>query len=249
MNKKANVIGTIVDDIKIMLDTSPVSKRILKHNIYEPHETKIFLNNIKADDVFIDVGAHIGYYTLAASTKINNGRIYAFEPNRESFDILKINVSWLKNNNNIFLENSALVDFSGLSKLYIDQDNAGNNKMFDDDNSKWESIQCMRLDEYLPYNKIDFVKIDTQGAEYKVLKGMENLINANKNIKMIVEFYPYGLRHMGYDPIELLSLLINFGFKMYNIKKGKIGLLHKLRCFTNKFENGKFTNLFCVKEG
>jgi len=80
---------------------------------------------------------------------------------------------------------------------------------------------------------------------------MINLLKKNKNVKIVTEFWPIGLKRFGTDPEEYLKLLIGIGFKLYEInereKKIKpVNIPKLLEIYTPEKEN--FTNLLCVKE-
>lgn len=245
-----------MDTIKVfgndmLLDNSPVSKRLRKNGIYEAAETKIMMSQLKPGDHVLDIGAHIGYHTLIAANIVGDkGHVFAIEPNDETRDILIQNVA-MNGFRNVTVWPYAALDTNRFMKLWLDSDNPGNHKLFNDrKDSKSVAVECKIVDELLNGLHIDFIKIDVQGAELQVLRGLKNTIK-NSAIKMIIEFYPYGIRNMKGRPIELLTSLINYGFGIYNIvKKSKNNLvgISRLRCFSNSFQDGKFTNLFCIKE-
>lgn len=80
-------------------------------------------------------------------------------------------------------------------------------------------IDAVRLDDYFEgiADKIDFIKMDIQGAEAAALEGMRNLLQTNRDVKMVTEFWPHGLRDSGADPEAFLKALVQLGFTLYRI--------------------------------
>jgi len=101
-------------------------------------------------------------------------------------------------------------------------------------------------------DKINFIKIDVEGLEFSVLKGMKNILKNNKKIKMLFEFMPKNTMEAGFTPIELLNYLTSYDFKLFCIDESTKKLLHvsnneeilKLCSSTN---NTIGRNLFCEK--
>ena len=192
--------------------------------IWEDLETKWVLNTIRPGDVFIDVGANIGYYTVVASKVVGpTGHVFAFEPDPASFAILERNV---RENGltNVTLEQKALSNEPGLLRLYIAGENKGDHRLFDQADAPREfvDVEALRLDDYLEEHDttVDFIKVDTQGAEGIILEGMLGTIRANPGIAMVMEYMPVSLRSVGTDPEEMIARLEELGFRMFSLGVG-----------------------------
>lgn len=131
---------------------------------------------IKEKDTILDVGAQIGVFSVYAAHHAKKGKIYAFEPMSENFKMLKenTNLNKLKNITNI---NCALSDKNGKESLFIDDLNTGGHSFFNDKKS-WSKnkiiVKSMNLDSFFnkyKIKKIDFLKMDCEGAEYKIFFG------------------------------------------------------------------------------
>jgi len=111
-------------------------------------------------------------------------------------------------------------------------------------------VQSVPLDYYFRnFRKpIHFVKIDVEGAEFNVLKGMQKIIKKNKDIKFQIEFCPHQLKEYGVQPLTFLEFLEEKGFMFYDIssKQNKIKKISKLELI-NTYESG-ITNIFCVRK-
>ena len=116
------------------------------------------------------------------------------------------------------------------------------------------NIQTLVLDDYFSklnlINKIDFVKIDAEGSELRVLQGMSKILRENKNLKIFIEFMRDTLEEAGSDPEELLNLLEKEGFKIYYVDdhKNKLVVADKNLLMTSDIYITKTVNLLCIKE-
>jgi FkbM family methyltransferase len=141
-----------------------------------------WLSLIKEGSVILDIGANIGYYSLLSS-KIDNVKIHAFEPdqrNRERLDYhIKIN-----NANNISLYSKALSDSKGQSHFIShSDDNWGMSHISSE--GKGDLINTSTIDSFVKekyIGKIDIIKIDTEGHELNVVKGGNLTIERDKPV-------------------------------------------------------------------
>ncbi len=250
-NLKTNC--SIVQGHKMFLDPLDTLGLSLKE-VYEPFETEIVKEKIKKGDVVLDIGANIGYYTLIFARIVGeNGKVFAFEPDPTNFSLLKKNVE-INGYKNVELMQKAVSNKTEKIKLYLSRDNSGDHRIYDSSDGRQSiEIESIRLDDYFKdYNgAINFIKMDIQGAEGGVVQGMSNLLGKQKNITIITEFWPIGLKRFGVEPDECLNLLLNSGFKLYELNQRKkiimpVDIQKLLEIYTPEKEN--YTNLLCVKE-
>ena len=244
-----------IQGIKMFLD--PIdSLRIFTGSSHESATTELFKKKIKKGDVILDIGAHIGYFTLLfAQLTGENGRVYAFEPAPANFALLKKNVE-INEYKNVVLVNKAVSDKNGKSVLYLSSESTGIHKIYDtNDGRKSIEVESIRLDDYFgDYNgKVDWIKIDIEGAEWLALKGMALLLEKNRSLKIVSEFFPHFIKESGMDPKEYLMFLKRCGFgHMYNIDEDKkiIEIQRSdelLKMYTP--ENKNITNLLFIRNG
>jgi FkbM family methyltransferase len=225
---------------------------LAKNHIYEELETKFIKQTVKKNSIVIDVGANIGYYTLIFAKIVGkNGRVYAFEPAPSNFCLLKKNVEF-NGFTNVELVQKAASNKTGQIKLFV-TDDAGDNRIYDsDDNRKSVRIDATTLDDFFQNDQaLSFVKIDTQGADAAVVQGMARLMHYNKNVRILTEFWPFGLASFGIEPKQYLTMLTDNGFKLYNVdfELGVIRLTvidDLLRRYTVEKKN--YTNLICTRD-
>lgn len=230
-----------------------ISRSLSEWGVWEPFETDLVRGEIGAGATVLDLGANIGYFTLLFAQLVGEqGRVFAFEPDPTNFEILSLNVE--RNGfQNVLLENKAVSDQPGMSRLFSNQTNRGDYRLYDSGDGR-ESVEVVTvsLDQYLQgdQREIDFVKMDIQGGELAAVRGMEGLLRGRERLKMITEFWPFGLAKAGGDAAEYLDLLLSLGFRLSRMDEENRRLVpadpdHLLRTYLPEKET--FTNLFCTK--
>ncbi len=240
----------IVDDHLMFLDPMDSLDLSINH-VYEEFETAITRALIKKGDSVVDVGANIGYYTLIyAKLSGEEGMIYAFEPDPNIFEILTKNVK-LNGYQNVKLINKAVADKNDKLDFYLDHENRAANTIFK--NKKFDEkikVPTTTLDNYLKSLKVDLIKFDIQGAEFLAQKGMKNIIKNNKNIKIISEFWPWGISNCGGNAKNLLDVYRKSKFYIYELDENKKSLVqvtdeYLLKTYT--IEKRNYTNLLLMR--
>lgn len=229
-----------------------VSSHLLMDKIYEPTETNLVRSQINKGDIVVDMGANIGYYTLIFAELVGgDGKVFAFEPDPDNFSLLSKNVKENKFDN-IVLVNKAVSDINGKTKLYLSEDNKGDHRIYDSgENRDSVVVDVVYLDDFLSEykNKIDFIKMDIQGAEGNALNGMINILKNNKKIKILAEFWPMGLDNFCFNSRNFLETLEDCGFNIYEIQAtGLIKTTKEEMLIKYPADKSKYANLFCVKD-
>jgi len=222
--------GTVIANIKygFQCEVSPYEYYIsgfLFLGETNPFETHLVRTLLKKGDVFIDVGAHIGWYALNAAQVVGSkGKVYAFEPNISVFEVLKRNKS-LNHFQNLFPESIALSNKTGKREFWLGDDMGGsfvkkNTERLTIDGRKVTktNVQTISLDKFCEINNIQnikMIKIDVEGAELDVLKGSYNILKKQSPYLLIEvieeclianntskkELFLY-LQKLGYIPYE-----------------------------------------------
>ena len=223
--------------------------------IYEPNQTKIVKKYVHEGDVVIDVGAHVGYYTLLMAQLVGkNGKVYSFEPDPANFELLKKSVE-INGFENVVLIQKAVSDTTEKIKLFLGDNDSAINRIYDaklGDAKKSIDVESITIDEYFKENDklFNFIKIDSEGSEAKIINGMEKFLTKNRKLIMMTEFFPFLIKKSGDEPKQYLKSLENSGFELYNILDDNKE--------TNKINSESFlkiepdseycTNLLCKKE-
>jgi len=187
--------------------------------VYESELTKYLLNNIKEHSVFIDVGANFGYYSCMVAKKVSakkGGKVYSFEANKNAFDLLQKNImiNWI-DWSAVSLHQVALSNIEGEMQFKNYKYRFGGSQFYTYEEDTQEintaeivTVNTKKMDNYFSSGvKVDFLKIDVEGAEFKVLKGAENTINNNPEIKLLLEWNNDQLKGHGTNPADLIEFL------------------------------------------
>ncbi len=208
---------------------------LLKFGLLEKREIDLFKKTVKKGWTVLDIGANIGYPSLLFSKLVGEGgRVIAFEPDKNNIQMLKKNIE-VNNCKNITVVPMAVSDHTGVGTLYISDSHSGDHRIYDlrGEKRKTLKIDTIRLDDYFKSgSKIDFIQMDVQGAEALVFKGMNRLINENKKISILLEFWPEGLRKIGFSPIGFLKMIEQMGFQLayINENNGAISIISIKEC-------------------
>jgi FkbM family methyltransferase len=197
-----------------------ISEQIRNAGIWEPEETRLLMSLLKPGQTFVDVGANIGYFTVLGSALVGpGGRVFAFEPDPDNFRLLVKNCEANKLGN-AQLEEVALSDREGVGTLHLSEDNLGDHTIYGDgvQQRRTREIRLVQGNAFFAdaYTGIDVIKVDVQGAEYQVLRGMQDALRqALPELTLVLEFSPNSLKASGSDGEELLALLLDLGLHLY----------------------------------
>lgn len=208
---------------------------------YEREVTEKICKLLSLGDTFVDVGAHIGWFTLLAASIVGHvGRVLAIEPDKANFGFLERQINLNRINGSVRIKRCALTDEMKEVVLFHNSDNDGGHAIWPvwkhDFNKKSlkslkvNKVQGMTLDEICEQNQItyiDLLKIDTEGAEVKVLQGAEKLLSNHRIKHVIAEVNEFGLDQLGNSPKELIGLMTNHGYVPSQIDD------HGLECVFN----------------
>ena len=153
--------------------------------------------------LFLELGAHIGAFTLVAAK--HYGRVIAVEPHPDSFALLEKNVK-LNGLTNVELHQAAASDYDGEVALRLADGNTGST--FTENKNGNHRVTALRPQTILRGRSPDFIKIDIEGDEYKVLTACPELLDAKV---IIFEYSPEQLRRQGGG--DILHLFRDAGFR------------------------------------
>lgn len=206
-----------------------VSTAIAARGIWEPQETRFLLDTLRPGDVFVDVGANIGYFSLLASRLVGSaGAVLAFEPEADNYALLEANCR-LNACHNIRCFQAALGEENAQGTLYLNELNRGDHSLYPAQSDRaGQDISIVNGSKLIgaTHPRVNCIKIDTQGAECDVLKGLQALIAASApELIMVIEFSPLHLRNAGTSGRVLLDLLCDYDWQMYLMDADANGLL------------------------
>ncbi len=181
---------------------------------YEPLTTKTIEELLKEGSVFVDVGAHVGLFSIPATKWVGkSGRVIAFEPHPDNFALLSENFESNGLTEGVSVENAAVSNSNDFIKLYPSSFNTGDHQVYPTSGRKGIDIQCVSLDSYFDLgDRVDVIKMDVQGAEGAAFEGMKRVLQENQNVVVIWELYPSQLEAFGTTAETVLEFLKSLGF-------------------------------------
>lgn len=181
---------------------------LAKNGIYNYAQTNLIKKLVKRNNIVLDIGANIGYFTLIMAKQAK--LVHAFEPEDRNFQLLKKNLQ-LNKISNVKLHNVAVAEKNGKTLLHLSETNRGMHRIYP---SQWCSagsreIETVKIDDII--HEADFIKMDIEGAELGALKGMTQLLK-KCDVTIIMEFHPPSIIEYGSKPSEIYDLLTSLGY-------------------------------------
>jgi FkbM family methyltransferase len=193
--------------------------KLLEKEEWEPHMTDVFNKYVKKTDVVLDCGAHIGYHTLQLSKLCQT--VHAFECNPRTYLYLKQNVQHVKN---VVINKCGLSDILGTTTInYCVDFNTGMCGLNDNPMGTPEQIQSLTQEikvdlltiDSLQIGRVNFMKIDVEGYERKVIDGAIRTIHRCKPV-MVIEVWK---NHKGETSLDYTKMLFSDLLDIYNVEQ------------------------------
>jgi FkbM family methyltransferase len=200
-----------------------LSLEIYLQKSYEKLESQVVKNLLNPDDIAIDIGANVGYYTALLSKLVgDHGRVYSFEPGKETFKKLQQTLEYLNlNNTTIFPvgigEHNETLQFFQSSSGH-DAQQSINEWMgmklvggeYEEDTVEILSLDSFLKDKSIETLKVAFIKCDVEGFEKFVLRGSQSLLNSINPPMWQIEINKPALATNNTEVQEIISLLNNY---------------------------------------
>lgn len=201
----------------------------------------LFCSKIEEGDVVVDIGGYIGIFSLLASERVGDkGCVYAFEPVPRNYERLMRNLK-VNQVKNVNAYNLGLSDKNETLSFSVPRENPAESSLA----GSWTELtsgtklnkdmikaKLMPFDQFYKdknLSRVDIVKIDVDGAELKVLKGMRNTLSNSNDAVLFLEVTPPLIKLLGGSVVELVELLLDCGFKtLYSIELNQKVDLSKL---------------------
>ena len=202
-----------VGEIQIDGDDAIIRPEIAETRRWEQDEEAALRKYVTPGSTVLDIGAHVGYFTLLMSQAVQeHGRVFAFEGDAWNHQLLVQNV--LRNGaRNVVPVYAALGAEPGIAHLRRDPgNNTGDHRVLDEASEWSHPVPVITLDSVLAdVEEISFAKVDLQGADHLAILGMAETLRRCRP-RMLVEFWPPGIKERGDDPVEVLGIYRSLGF-------------------------------------
>ena len=196
-----------------------VQETLLLECVWEPKTTRYLCDTLGLGQVFLDVGANAGYFSLLASRCVGeSGKVLAIEPNPAMAEQLRHNAR-RSARTNITIEEVACSDSTKICNLYVGNAYNTGNSSLSDDNLAWTrsvKVNCTTVDllmEKYGVERVHLVKIDVEGAELQVLRGMATTLKRLRP-KIITELSPSLLKGFSVTLSAVREYLRGLGYSM-----------------------------------
>lgn len=201
----------------------PEAGAIYYYGFFEANLSNFFINFFKEGDVFFDVGAHVGYYTMLATSLVGqDGHVCSFEPTPRTFESLKENI---KNKKNVEAYNVAILDkdseieffdygpkysaFNSFKKRTSDE-------IFFKDRATKIRVKTISLDSFCKDKNMSptIIKIDAEGSEHLILKEMNYVLD---NLYPLVTIEVSGGEEWKDNCVQSIDILVKKGYLCFEI--------------------------------
>lgn len=185
-----------------------------QHGGYEPHIHRALMKYVTDGSVFFDVGAHVGFHTLAAA--LRGARVRAFEAAPDSAMVLREHVRLNGFDVDVEIVEAAVLDSTRGTSFFVNEAtmSASISRQAVDELSPQAFTQAAQ-EVFVPsvtldsFGTPDLVKIDVEGAELQVLRGARDILRSNA--RLLVEIHPLALASMASSERELLAFAAEHG--------------------------------------
>jgi FkbM family methyltransferase len=225
------------------LDPDQMSQRMMLQDLtggqlYES-ETSNFVGTIlKPGDTFIDIGAHVGFFSMLASALVGpTGRVFSFEPERSNYahllDHIEVNAA-----TNVTPMHMAVGASPGIANFFVNSDNDGGHALWEVGRHPFNErtreapqsrkVYVTSLDQMFgerDTRTLKGIKIDSEGAELAILKGARQLLTRTPIPFIIAEINRFGLESMGTTERQLRSFMADLGYEIYLFQPGQTAMI------------------------
>jgi FkbM family methyltransferase len=231
-NDSTVVIKEIAPGVRLFIDLSDhtIGLNILRGQ-YEQEEIQFVRGVLKPGDCALDVGAHIGFFTMQMAAAVGSeGLVCAFEPLDTNADLLEQSIAENRFGGRVRFQRAAAGAAPGVATLTFPAEtlNSGGAYLLRDGsaplagNRKTE-VPVVALDALDLRRPVRFIKMDVEGAEPQVLRGAAGLLQRDRPL-ILSELHPTQLeRASGISPEQFLAQITAFGYRAHRIERAAIG--------------------------
>lgn len=223
----ANIALMVESDDKLIMPWLAVTGK------YEVSVTNYFLRNIKADSHTIDVGSNFGYFACLCARFSPRGKVLAIEADERIQILCRDNLT-INGFGNIGTSIHAAANADGApltlnrrvgrsaNTSIIPYDRAFTDGMGEPPSEPFE-VKGVRLDDLLPRmdGRVDFLKIDVEGAEPLVFQGAQELVATNPGIRIVMEWSPGQIQAAGFDVPAFVGSIAHMGLRTFMIEQDR----------------------------
>ena len=218
---------------KMLVDTrdAAIAPWLVLDGLWEPHVTTWLQETLQPGQIFVDVGANVGYFTLLGASLVGgNGRVVAVEAHPRLADVLQRNVVINGYYGYVTTHNVAAWSSETELQFHVRTNFAGNSSAGSidaeglrrlGDTEELLTVEAVRLDDLLAdLPRVDVMKIDVEGAEVHAFTGLAATVEANPQLVIMFEWARAQIESVGDTPRQLADLMSGYGFKFRLLETG-----------------------------
>lgn len=217
------VIGGVTLGYLVEADDLLLSPGLILNGSHEDDLVRFFAAHVKDDSRCLDIGANYGFFACLFGKYAPRGKVVAVEPHPAVFQLLRDNIQLNDVAPVVAPLCAAVSDAAGKLQLFPRVGRSGNTSITQMPDAALSSlgeakaepfwVDALRIDDLLPQfdNRIDFIKLDVEGAEPLALRGARQTIAANPQLAIVMEWAPSQLRDAGFEAAEFLGEIRDAG--------------------------------------
>jgi FkbM family methyltransferase len=206
----------------------------------------------------LDVGANIGYTAAAFAAALKPGsKVYAFEPDRQTFALLQEVIRSKNLSRSIEAINTAVGSSEGEIKFWHNEEHSADHRVVTEtfsssctDESKISTVPLISLDSFVSsrnLQSISFIKIDVQGYELAVCEGMQKTLERFPDACICFEHSPEALTQLGFEPAKIIDFFRSRGYQLYILTREAPQLAADNASLERVVSEAGYVDLLCSK--
>jgi FkbM family methyltransferase len=222
------VNGTIRFETKRLPFLTEDNQLAMMTGSYDIILQEFLARHLRAGDTVLDGGANVGYISAVAASNVGpTGEVHGFEPLLECYERLQVLAS-LNSEHHFFFNNAALGDQEGILPMFCPEGDARNSTLVSGkDHPDARQVSVKRLDDYIAANvrapeKIRVIKLDVQGFEYLVLRGLEKFFATGLRPVIACDMKPWEMKNIGHTLQEFEQYMKGVGYRAYDIVRENV---------------------------
>lgn len=216
------------EGLRIFIDpTTHLGNEILETGTYEPETVRLFRENLRPGDTFLDIGANEGFFSsLAAAIVGEGGTVIAVEPQSRLHDVLEINLALNARGRTRICKNVVGETDTAVHRIWLFPiSNTGASSLvskyrFGAGREEVREITPPTILAEAGVERVDFLKVDVEGFEPEVVRSLVPLMRAGRIGRMLIDYHASILASRGIDPAVTHALVTDSG---YEVCEGTIG--------------------------
>jgi FkbM family methyltransferase len=217
---QAEKVSSEIGSLWFRADDNVMRPAVRRTGLWEPGETSVLRQLVRPSCRILDVGAHIGYFSLVAHQVATGVVIDAIEPDPFTARLCELNLFAAGADARVWT--CGLGDRRDSLSYTTAENNPGDGRVHTSGDFATTVVPIIPADELFPDQIFDIVKIDVQGFEQEVLRGMQLLLRRSPGVKILIEFFPSAIVDAGGKPSDVLSEYKEMGFKVLTLVSDQI---------------------------